>query len=490
MGQTLTNNTFASFGFTSTKKSPAPPNFVVDSVLNIERSEEKTEKSPSNLPANTFGVFVTVERKHFHIHGCIGSWNSSFQVLSPFEIKKRLINVAGSAAREDSRRLQYPPLLSELASKVIVSYMVLPIHKINKHSGRLDFKVLKKNEHGGKTGRSYELAIFNNKDYGVIVTSKENSDRRATYLPDVFPNARWSDVKESLLEKAGIDSKESVEFVAYKTITQKMCLFHYLVNPFVKWIQHVYHDFVPYQVYSKGGLVIDWYQDVRNIATIHDILRLRQFDVDLKSILLKIKDNIQYYNNKRSKLNLQSLSFLLLCNKELHLNETGSEIAERLVEALSTEYLEPMFEVGEVLHGLLSYNSKRFAKIVKDYLDRVTLEATVKEDTIFQLNWLSKTAFASSIRHERLTREIEDAFKTWFSRFYSADLETNYLAVCYETLSTIFNRFSNDLDHALETVFHDLHKRRNNSTGLFAFKDGTCRLDITGHVLNGYYNFF
>ncbi len=468
----------------STKLKPVP-DYVMDTILQIDRYNIMSKESSS-----IFGVFVTIERKNRDIHGCIGSWDDSFNSYN--NIKNRLIDAAESASRKDERRLKFSSLLSDLQSIVRVSYMVLPVRKIDN-----DGYIEKSNNFSLLLDSQREK--FDNNKYGIIVNS--DSGKKATYLPGVFSNIDYKDIKQSLIEKARLKLGEKPSFYAYETITERSKLYNYLVNPLCKWLNDNYKSFVPYSVNKRGNILIDKNQDIRNIATMYDILCLirtdlnninwRNHDLDIyDSISDLIQENLEYYNNKIRKLSLQALSFLLLCNNLFEDNEaTTKKIETILVDGLESK-LEPDFELGQILYSLIKTNTKKYGDIVKKQLEKVELKNNVNIDSIFGLNWLSKTVFSSKIRDTRLMNRIKKKFLKWYSKFYSKNLETNYLAVTYETLSTIYRDIGVEKrDIILETVFHDLHKRRLHYSGLFAFQDGSCRLDITGHVLNGYFNF-
>ena len=69
--------------------------------------------------------------------------------------------------------------------------------------------------------------------------------------------------------------------------------------------------------------------------------------------------------------------------------------------------------------------------------------------------------------------------------------DTNYLAVSLEGLASLYpliqnpedkKRLTNDMFH----MFYRIQKRYKN--GLYFFKNGTARIDITSHAMNAYDN--
>jgi len=73
---------------------------------------------------------------------------------------------------------------------------------------------------------------------------------------------------------------------------------------------------------------------------------------------------------------------------------------------------------------------------------------------------------------------------------YKSYNETNYYAVEFEVLTALAS-LNNFMDtKVIDAIIGLMIKlqTRKNKDGLYCFEDHSCRLDITGHVLNGYYN--
>ena len=71
---------------------------------------------------------------------------------------------------------------------------------------------------------------------------------------------------------------------------------------------------------------------------------------------------------------------------------------------------------------------------------------------------------------------------------WNNEVETNYLAVTFEAFTSLIpfitGEISIELYNNIFSLFYFLEQRRNKM-GLYAFLNGTARVDITGHVLNG-----
>jgi hypothetical protein len=75
---------------------------------------------------------------------------------------------------------------------------------------------------------------------------------------------------------------------------------------------------------------------------------------------------------------------------------------------------------------------------------------------------------------------------------YPNNNETNYLAVEFECLTALYyiidkKEYQQKIEKCIELILIEL-QNRTNLNGLYKFKNGDVRLDITGHILNGFYN--
>jgi hypothetical protein len=71
------------------------------------------------------------------------------------------------------------------------------------------------------------------------------------------------------------------------------------------------------------------------------------------------------------------------------------------------------------------------------------------------------------------------------------NIETNYLAVCFECLSSIYKyeKNNNKLNNYIFYIFL-LLQSRFSKLGLYMFNDHTARIDITGHCIQGFVQYY
>jgi AMMECR1 domain-containing protein len=178
----------------------------------------------NNIPPHTFGVFVTVKRSSFtfkardagvtihrspsqtlnswpgDIHGCIGYWDPNFQEMTSHDLYNKMLEVGYSAMWSDSRRNYFAPIQTDPYAIIDIQWMSLPIISLNKN-------------------REISINQYNPIIDGLIVQTPDG--QRATYLPNVFPNQRFNQIKSSLMNKAGISqsSSQDISFYSYKTLS-------------------------------------------------------------------------------------------------------------------------------------------------------------------------------------------------------------------------------------------------------------------------------
>ena len=133
--------------------------------------------------------------------------------------------------------------------------------------------------------------------------------------------------------------------------------------------------------------------------------------------------------------------------------------------------------------------------------NRLFITNNYKIDDIFQYNWESKYLWALTEENihtnfiKKHAKELNFRVNHIISKFIEDTIETNYLAVSLEALSSLtkilgfsdgkINKSAVDLNIVF-SIFYNLQKRFNNKKGLYKFLDNRMRLDITGHVLNGF----
>lgn len=476
---------------------------MIDMNYIIEKSLRFKTDNFSFNGNNIFGVFVSISYGTTdNIHGCIGYWSQSidkninFKVMSNNDIVKWLGSVSYDATWSDSRRYNHKisPYL-DLGEKYKIYYMILPVYKIT-NDGKLN----------GNTP-------FNNNDYGLIVNSLIDG-RRATYLPGVFMNSKWNDIKDSLLEKANIDTsnynRENIVYHAYKTIEKECSLLDYYVKPFKKY----------FDTYRKNYDI----SIVRNIGFASDLLVLHNYCIKLENDTIVYIKNMcdKYYDtifretlNKGQGLrqeDRQALSFLLKCYIYLdNHNESDSDkyknkcqvIYDYLSYQVNNNYndLEPNFELCEILESLVLFDkninlhNKFIKKIINNEVQRFN-NLENNNDNIFRYNWIAQylNSLSNIMDISKCKKYAEFLLKLTKDNIdLTYDYETNYYVVQFQCLTALLNCIGNDdlvTNNIIEHILIKLSYRKmyNNCKCLYLFKDKTYRLDITGHFICGLKN--
>ena len=190
--------------------------YIIAHILKFPVPEE-IPKIP--IPVNTFGIFATIRRNKKldkwpeDIHGCIGYWENN--VMSPDSIIQHLLDVSLSAMYNDNRRNYFPPLEIEPDPETVIEidFMLHPLITVDTNTGLMITDTSKNNNNNNNNKNNKKR--FNNAKWGLIV-SNNKTNKRATYLPGVFPDISWPEIKNSLLGKAGITTMEPVSFQAYQ----------------------------------------------------------------------------------------------------------------------------------------------------------------------------------------------------------------------------------------------------------------------------------
>jgi AMMECR1 domain-containing protein len=474
-----------------------------------------------------FGVFATIERyynlelnKNERIHGCIGQWDNEYKPLSLNVIFNYIKDVSRSAAVNDTRRYRHPPLNTDPNATIEISFMLLPIFPIDPNSGMLSNGIL-----------------FNNEKYGLIA---QEDGTRGTYLPKVFTNngdeLSWIDIRNSLVkDKIGHDNIKDYKFYAYETYEVKTTLNNddlldtlLIGNSFnngqsdskmAKLPEHFklisnfflnnYKKFIPY-AYKNGVISIRKSENVRNIASMYDVLLLADYFQELSKLRPIIQKNANYYieEYKNDPLSLrQASAFLILLLDKLNKNIYKIEIdniTRNLYENL--EFLEPNFELGEALTALayIKEDNCNLCDFVKTFLEQERNMPII--DNIFKYNWHSKFLLAlyktDAIKCQTcnnpkkyvidyvilLQNNIIKIIKQLFlNNNNNNNIETNYLAVAFESLNAlqIIVR-STDALKIIDNLEEMLSQRFDKNIGLYKFNDGSARIDITGHIIETY----
>jgi len=459
---------------------------IVDGIQNINTSEIN-----KMIPSNTFGCFVTIKRYHklnkwpVDIHGCIGYWDDEYHEMKSEKVINKIREVSKTATKGDRRKKYFDPLLTDPLSSYEVSLMLLPIIKINK-SGKFDLN--------GKTIQ------FDNMKYGLIV---QQSNSRATYLPEVFESADWT-------MKAGIDSDQDTSFFAYQTKIIRRTILDYLINPIIITINSMYNDQIMYQI-DGDKIIYKPNEYVRNCGTLLMIMQLLNLKMpNDQQVYVKnnMKRDIDHHYKlfiKSPKEMRQSMAFLLMVMLEFdnEYDEKIDNIGNYLLKHI--EDLEPDFEYGEVMMSLsaLAINRKKYIDkilpILRSERDKILNSFMVNnKNDIFRYNWhvqflAQLNQLDCVMNNEKINLFIKRVIE--LTSQYDNMTETNYLAVGIEALSGFriiqknsSNQISNTIVNNEINRLFELILQRRNKYGLFAFLNGSARFDITGHMVNAIKN--
>jgi hypothetical protein len=123
-------------------------------------------------------------------------------------------------------------------------------------------------------------------------------------------------------------------------------------------------------------------------------------------------------------------------------------------------------------------------------------------ENIFEYNWQAKYLFA--IRKDIPAKEhAEELLRRLIGIKITDDMETNYLAVYFEAMMSLWGILGGEeifriilpvwiflLQRWNGGVFKTQEIKNSSSFYLFYFKNGTARIDITGHIISGLQVFF
>jgi AMMECR1 domain-containing protein len=459
------------------------------------------------FPEKVFGIFTSIRRHNelkkwpVDIHGCIGYWNNDFNDLTPDDLYNNLLRVSHDALWNDNRKKYFEPIENDPESSIELDFMLNPIYNINI-----------------KTGIITALKTpFSNKTYGIIIQTN-NGLRRATYLPNVFPNISWNELIISIKNKAGITNDE-FQLYAYKIqqikaqfitlLTNRLftdsCIYkftRFLIDNMKKnlnfpFVYSTKDDFSKEESLKNNRLEWNSKDDVRNIATLSEVFRYIYYykTISTPAEFKKIKEKIFKILNNFSKYSSQSLSFLgyiyslpnIFKNNnignKINKNNSKNNFCKKLLKDLSTA--EKDFARQEIIIGL----NKAGCKIdQKDY----PLSFDIK-DTIFRMNWVIQAIISfNMIPSPELISILEKKIENEI--FVSiTNLETNYIAVAFEALCFVYNVYkSNGKLSILYKIFrllYELEKRKNSFDIFYVFLNNSARVDITGHINNGLFQF-
>lgn len=273
----------------------------------------------------------------------------------------------------------------------------------------------------------------------------------------------------------------------------------YFLNGFTAFINQNYKDFIPYEI-KNDRIITDQTEYVRNIATMYDIMQLQSYFYTQQKSISKINDEVikQIENNanlyvvkyQQDPFSMrQASAFLALLLHKLSAIKYQKEI-EDITDFLYAQLnnLEKQFELGEVLMALSILNprnnllNQQIDKIIKD-IEHYKPEI----NHIFEYNWLSKFILAYDHPYSKKLFFLLYPKVMQTLQLFTYQEETNYIAVAYECLASLYayNTTINALPF-IQNLTTELTQRYNPKYGLFAFINGDMRLDITGHIINGF----
>ena len=459
--------------------------YTICSAYNLPIPEDTIKMI--RIPPQTFGFFITIHRSQplsewpHDIHGCIGYWED--KRMSKAAIIGKIPGIAHSSFFTDSRAQYHAvPLLEDPDARIEISFMRLPLTPI-----------------------SANRKTFDNEKYGLIVDSNQG---RATYLPKVFHTKNWAEISASLLQKAQV---KTGKFFQYETSVVEGKLRTIFDREYLDWVAQEYlifmevnyGNFVPYMV-EGGQILIDKTENVRNCATLCELL---DFPVS-KNLRVKIRRDIKYYAAKWKNRNMgQANAFLImgLAKIEGKVSKTLADICDDLYKNLDS--MDAQFQLGETLIALhqVCPRIKELAHWQKWMQKRLEgLDRSV--ENIFEYNWQAKYLF--EIRKDISAKShAEELLRRLIGMKITEDMETNYLAVYFEAMMSLWGilggeeifriilpvwifllqRWKNELFSIKNGVFKTQEIKNSKSFYLFYFNNGTARIDITGHVINGLY---
>ncbi len=452
---------------------------------NIERDDQINDKKNKNK---------NIQNKK-RVHGCIGRINfeppknykrnntNGFQCLSPAKLYDYCLDAASSAIFKDIRKANFSLDISyDPFADIKISFMLLPVDLMNENHP-------------------------NNK-YGLICVSEDG--QTTTFLPDVFPDKKLSDIKQDLLMKAG--TGECRSWIEYQT-TVKSCNFYEIMFILMHrqkkaleiFVEKYFEEnsFIFYSIDAAGNFGTDEREIVRNLACIYTLNKL-SLQSDTKK---KLMANYDFYfkDEKKMVTGVQKMVAVnrnrnkdLLCQGSILDNITDLDFTLGQFGIYISKHCPNQSELDELVFKKLE---KRFDEVNSrdDFGD------------VFFLNWFAQFVFHSiQIKNEAhqivalriVAKKIMEKLFSLIKRREFVKQDTNFLAVSFEALCHLVDSrnpkgVSSNAPCALDImcwsrrifryIFHlFIHlEKRIQYDCLFSFIDESIRLDISCHVWNG-----
>ena len=106
---------------------------------------------------------------------------------------------------------------------------------------------------------------------------------------------------------------------------------------------------------------------------------------------------------------------------------------------------------------------------------------TTPNDSIFKLNWTTQTFVRRGLP---IPKRLWTLLHKKANDLLATETETNHFAVAFEGLAFAYSSYPASLTTLFELFFMLEHRTSCHNT-VYAFLDGTARMDITTHVFNG-----
>ena len=428
------------------------------------------------LPKNTFGVFSTIRRHNklqkwpVDIHGCIGYWSNDFSILSQTQLYEKLLSVSHDSMWNDNRKTYFDSIYNDTKSYLEIEFMLYPKYEIDNNGNIL------------KLNKKYD-----NSKYGIIV--QDDNGYRATYLPNVFNNISWLEITNSVKQKAGIKNSK-VSYYAYKIkkirkriidILKDGIFGYYSMKYYTQFLlsNAIYTKEFPFPYTIKNNEIIYSNEQVRNISCFNELINYYTLYNDLltNTQLNKIKNIILSYLKNINNYSSQALSFLGNTITFFKINNNlKKQFCSKLKNSLTKA--ENEFEKHELIIGLKDANCDiNYEEIIKTLYFH-------EKSSIFHMNWVIQTFSKFNIKlNNKLIKIFIKKVNTIINNIDNE--ETNSIAVSFEACS--FLLYNNKIMNYAFQLWISLEKRRKHNM-LYSFINNESRIDISGHINNGFYN--
>lgn len=409
-------------------------------------NKENTEKD-LNIILNKykpFGIFITI-KSNYDVYGCIGSYKKDITLNDIIDTLNKSLNDYKRFGREK-------PDLSNSKYTIEISFLynLEPIDNKN----------------------------FNNTTYGIYSSY-------ATFLPGVFKDYTYDMIIPHLSKKAGRNelgpiSQYKTYIIECKNNNNGNNMYGHSYGKDIKKpeLQQEYNkicsvlnnnnrtSFIPFSTKDCTYFIEKEDEYVRNMSVLNFMISKCSKKNTLNS------DSVQ-------KLPLQSKIFILdVVNDNLR-----NVIISELMNNIENNNVST-FEIAEVLANVIKYKTVN-DKWIKFALNKINNCLKSKNiDCLFELNWF--TQFITSLKNYYINLNYND-YITYLNNFTNLNkYETNYLAVMFEMLCYLqLIDKSNILSQKIEYIYNLLEQRKTHNCPLYSFLDGSKRIDITLHVING-----